>query len=87
MGVFQTYDGPFEQADNERLSTHLWYWQMLRQKKKIAWGKSSLVELQGGGEKSGREKKKDSQNILPVPVCEVESDNCNTFVLRVQLQK
>lgn len=50
-------------------------------KTKIAWGESSLVELQG------EEKKNTFPKYPPYSICEVESDNCNTFVLEVELQK
>ena len=52
---------------------------------KTARGESNVGELEG--EERSNVKKKDSQKYPPSSVCEVESDNCNTFVLGVQPQK
>lgn len=56
---------------------------------KIAWGESSLGELQGeeGKKTKQAKKKKRFPKYPPGSVCKVESDNCNTFVLEMQLQK
>lgn len=84
MGVFQTYDGPFEQRDNKRAFDTL---MILADALKIALGESCLGELQGEEKKQQQQQQKKFPKYPPLSACEVESDNCNTFVLGVQLQK